>query len=235
MFCKVILQRLTGLLLCLLAGLPLLQAAEPDQAELERWLESDDLLPPSVSTEHVNEGQLVFLAEPPRRAVHHHQNRLIISAASLDEGWVRLQQCHRHLDQVPRTQILYNRERVRDLAIVHSEHIGASRVQDNTVQLEDVGPGARLCVSAWTRVLQAQDDGSYLLRNGPFMRRFLDGYYPMHVSMEVDYAGSGLQLIDMQPARQAGFEVRTGNGRLAFEAWFEGRLQTEFRFRRGPS
>jgi len=222
------------LVLGLLVGSPL-PAGEPGAAELERWLESDELLPPSASTADVNEGELVFLVKPPRRAVHYHQNRLVISAASLRDGWVRLAQCHSNLDRVPLAQILYNRDRVRGLVITVSEHIGRSRVEGHTVQLEDIGPRARLCVSAWTRALQRRDDGSYLLRNGPFMRRFLDGYYPMRVSLQVDYAASGLRLVDMRPARQPGFEVRDGDGRLSFDAWFEGRLQTEFVFRRDPS
>jgi hypothetical protein len=63
------------------------------------------------------------------------------------------------------------------------------------------------------------------------MRRFLDGYYPMRVSMKIDFADSGLRLIAMKPERQQGFEVKEQNGSLAFDAWFEGRLRTEFLFR----
>jgi hypothetical protein len=63
------------------------------------------------------------------------------------------------------------------------------------------------------------------------MRRFLDGYYPMRVSMQIDYASSGLQLIAMKPERQQGFDVTEQDGSLAFDAWFEGRLKTEFLFR----
>ena len=206
-------------------------ATEPSMAELERWLESDELLPPSVNTDNVNEGALVFLNQRPVKQVHHHQNHLIIDADSLLNGWVRLRQCHEHLDRVPRAQIMYNRERIRDLQITTSGNIEQSWVEDNTVQLRNVQENARLCVQAWTRALKANGDGSYSLRNGPFMRRFLDGYYPMRVSMQIDYAASGLRLIAMKPERQQGFDVTEQNGRLAFDAWFEGRLKTEFLFR----
>ncbi|MDH3948368.1 MAG: hypothetical protein OEU74_05345 [Gammaproteobacteria bacterium] len=188
-------------------------------------------MPPSVSTDHVNEGTLVFLTQRPAGQVHHHQNHLVIDADSLLNGWVRLRQCHDHLDRVPRAQITYNRERIRDLQIISSGNIEKSWVEDNTVQLRNVQENARLCVQAWTRALKANDDGSYSLRNGPFMRRFLDGYYPMRVSMQIDYAASGLQLIAMKPERQQGFDVTEQDGRLAFDAWFEGRLKTEFLFR----
>ena len=206
-------------------------ATEPSMAELERWLESDELLPPSVNTDNVNEGALVFLNQRPVKQVHHHQNHLIIDADSLLNGWVRLRQCHEHLDRVPRAQIMYNRERIRDLQITTSGNIEQSWVEDNTVQLRNVQENARLCVQAWTRALKANGDGSYSLRNGPFMRRFLDGYYPMRVSMQIDYAASGLRLIAMKPERQQGFDVTEQDGRLAFDAWFEGRLKTEFLFR----
>lgn len=224
------------LFIVLLTGLglwlPMLSLGnEPSLTELERWLESDEMLPPSASTEHVNEGALVFLMRPPARQVHHHQNHLTINTASLRNGWVQLYQCHEHLDQVPATQITYNKERIRDLQIVTSGNIEQSWVEDNSVQLRNILENARLCVRAWTRALRANGDGSYSLRNGPFMRRFLDGYYPMRVSMEIDYASSGLHLVAMKPQRQQGFEVTERDGYLAFDAWFEGRLQTEFLFR----
>lgn len=206
-------------------------ANEPSMAELERWLESDELLPPSVNTDQVNEGTLVFLNQRPAKQVHHHQNHLVIDADSLLNGWVRLRQCHEHLDRVPRAQIMYNRERIRDLQITTSGNIEQSWVEDNTVQLRNVQENARLCVQAWTRALKANGDGSYSLRNGPFMRRFLDGYYPMRVSMQIDYAASGLRLIAMKPERQQGFDVTEQEGSLTFDAWFEGRLKTEFLFR----
>ncbi len=205
-------------------------ALEPDQAELERWLDSDDDLPPSVATRDVNEGELVFLQHPPARPVHHHHNTLLIDEASLVNGWVYLQQCHNNLDQVPRTQILYNRDRVRDLQVISSRHIGRSWIEDNTVQLADIGVDAEVCVSARTHALQMNADGSYSLRNGPFMRRFLDGYYPMQVSIDIDFSETPLQLVAMKPVRQEGFEVQQEKGYVAINAWFEGRLKTEFQF-----
>ncbi len=225
-------MRYPGLLIMLFLCLPgLTLALEPDREELEKWLESDEDVPPSVSTDRVNEGELVFLQKPPAREVHHHQTRLIIDHTSLQNGWVRLKQCHDHLDRVPRAQILYNRERVRDLAITVSRNIGQSWVENNSVQLSDIGENARLCVIARTRVLQANGDGSYSMHNGPFMRRFLDGYYPMRVSMDIDYSDSGLRLVAMTPHEQQGFRVSKRKGHLLFDAWFEGKLRTEFRFR----
>ncbi|MGD8712689.1 MAG: alpha/beta hydrolase, partial [Thiohalophilus sp.] len=125
-------------------------ARELSTEELERWFESDDLLPPSELAINVNEGNLVFLDHKPDKPVHHHTNHLIISKHSLETGWVWLKQCHENLDQVPRAQIMFRRGRVRDLQIITNNNIAESWVENNSVQLRDVRPGARLCVTAWT-------------------------------------------------------------------------------------
>ena len=86
--------------------------------------------------------------------------------------------------------------------------------------------GARLCLSAETRALSAQDDGSYLLENGPFTRRFLDGYYPMRVSQKIILTDSGLEFSGIEPKAQPGFAVSVTKESIDFDAWFEGRLLT---------
>ena len=74
------------------------------------------------------------------------------------------------------------------------------------------------------------DDGTFSLYNGPFMRRFLDGYYPIRVSMEISFAGTDLQPVQFKPAEQRGFAVWRKDGRIGFDAVFEGMLRTEFSF-----
>jgi hypothetical protein len=110
--------------------------------------------------------------------------------------------------------------------VLSFKDIDAVWVEANSVQLTNVRPGASLCVSARTRALEANADGSYTLRSGPFMRRFLDGYYPMRVSMDIEIADGDLRLLGTEPRRQAGFEVEeTGSG-VRLDALFEGRLKT---------
>lgn len=215
--------------LVVLLLLPVTALAAPGEAELERWLESDAPLPPSVSTAHVNEGRLHFLAEPPGRPVHHHRQHLTIVPSSLADGWVRMAQCHENLDRVPATQIVFRPGRVRALRITRTEHIGRARVEGESVQLEDVGAGARLCLEGWTRALTALADGRYRLSSGPYMRRFLDGYYPMRVSFTLDHPG--LVVASVAPPPQPGLRVRREAGRLQMEAWFEGRLVLEIELR----
>lgn len=202
-----------------------------DRAELERWFESDDILPRAISTDDVNKGELQFLKALPARIVHHHENKLMIDAESVRSGWVKLRQCHENLDRVPQAQILYSKDRIRELQVVSSKNIDESWIENNSVQLRNIHDKARLCVIARTRALKKNEDGTYVLRNGPFMRRFLDGYYPLRVSMEIDFSQSDLKLIAMRPMAQEGFQVKENEGSISFDAWFEGKLSTEFRFR----
>lgn len=62
------------------------------------------------------------------------------------------------------------------------------------------------------------------------MRRFLDGYFPLRVSMVIDFAGTGLRPTGVSPARQKGFDIWQKNNRIGFDAVFEGKLRTEFSF-----
>ena len=213
----------------LLLNSPLI-AKEMSAEELEKWFASDELHPPSFQTSEVNEGDLVFLRQIPVADVHHHQNRLIIDSNSLASGWVRLQQCHNNLDRVGRAQILFRKDKVKHIKIISSDNIEEAWVEGNSVQLVNISEQAELCVEAVSRALVANKDGSFSLRNGPFMRRFLDGYYPMHVSMQVSYSGTGLQLASVTPASQQGFRVWQKPEQISYEAWFEGRLKTELRF-----
>lgn len=188
----------------------------------EDWLNFD----PQASHEAINGGELVFLKTPPAKPVHHHQNTLTVHAQSMQDGWASLVQCHDNLDMFPRAQVLYNRERVRNLRIKKAERIGEAWVEDNTVQLRDVDEGARLCVEAESRALRANRDGTFTLRNGPFMRKFLDGYFPMRVSIDIELPEQ-LHFVSVSPVQQDGFQVDHDRGAVHVDAWFEGRLKTE--------
>jgi hypothetical protein len=183
-----------------------------------------------AGTSGVNEGALEFLAEPPGKRVHHHHNDIRIGPESLVDGWVRLDQCHENLDAVPRAEVIYRPEHIRAVTVASATAIDRAWVEGPSVQLEGVRSGARLCVSAESRVLQREDDGSFTVRNGPFMRRFLDGYYPMRVTLAVHYPCERLQFAGATPVPQPGFSVRDADCRVDVEAWFEGRLNVALRF-----
>lgn len=185
-----------------------------------------------AGAEAVNEGQLHFLAEPPAKPVHHHRNRIQIRPSSLDTGWVTLSQCHDHLDAVPRAEITFREGHVRDLRVVASDAIGDAWVEGASVQLRDIAPGARLCLSADTRALKPAGSGYFGLASGPYMRKFLDGYYPLRVTLDVDYPAAALRLLDVSPPPQTGFTLTERAGSLRLEALFEGELNVRIRFER---
>jgi len=198
------------------------------QPALSGATSDDDLFFKSVAD--VNDGDLVFLAKVPDRPIHHHLNRIRIDDASLETGWVHLEQCHTHLDAVPSSQVLYREGFVRSLRVSRADGIGRAWVEGPSVQLENVGPEARLCVQADTRALSDRDGNSYFLRNGPYMRRFLDGYYPMRVSLAVQLDTSKLRFVGITPPPQTGLTVNSNAHGVEVEALFEGQLRTEMRF-----
>jgi hypothetical protein len=209
-----------------LIALSLLSAiATPAAAGPPQFWEDD----PEARALAVNEGPLHLLDRLSERPVHHHRNLITIERDSLSTGWVRLEQCHEQLDPVGTIEIVYHPERIRKLRLLDHSGIGEVRVIDHRVELHDVGPNSRLCLSAESRAMHGLDDGRYELRNGPYMRRFLDGYYPMRVSMTIHHPPE-LRLLDHDPAAQPGFAVTHQPGQVAVSARFEGKLYTRFRF-----
>lgn len=205
--------------------------------ELERWFNSDTLDPPhydvvsSADASQVNEGNLVFLSKAPDKAPHYQHNTVTISPASLHNGWILVEQCHSNIDKVAAAQIVFKKNRVRNIKIISYKNIGKAWVEGASVQFENVKSNATLCIQANTHSLKHLENGTYSLRNGPFMRRFLDGYFPMHVSFDVNYAQTNLELTGFTPARQKGFEVKQAEGQIKIDTLFEGRLLTEFHFK----
>jgi hypothetical protein len=215
-------KRLVFTLLILL--IPAIAAAIDDLND--SWFEDDV----QVRIAAVNGGDLVFLVEAPSAPVHHHHSRIILDPESLDNGWVTMIQCHSHLDAVPRTQVLYHHTRVQELTILSSKNIGKAWVEGHSVQLTDVEQGASICIQARARTLEFNEDGSFSLRGGPFMRRFLDGCYPMRVSMNIEVPRDYLRFVDTRPQVQDGFDVHETAAGIHVDARFEGKLYTEVRF-----
>ena len=195
--------------------------------EMEEWLFDDS---DSLAIDDVNEGDLTFVAKDKNEGIHHHHNTMFISDSSLEDGWVKMEQCHRNLDAVPLAQILFSKSRSRNLSVSRSENIGKAWVEGNSIQLEDINKQAVLCIKAETRSLVYNGDGTYSLRSGPFMRRFLDGYYPMQVTMDVEIKAKRLRYFETTPSSQDGMKIWRSAGAVHVDAWFEGRLNTDIRF-----
>jgi len=183
-------------------------------------------------TETVNEGGLIFLEKRPKQPVHYLHNRITITPESLTTGWVRLSQCHEQLDSVPAAQIVFNPQRIRHLSVTSKHNIEAAWVDGPSVQLKQVSKQAKVCIDAETRAFNIEDDGKYRLRNGPFMRRFLDGFYPMRLRLDVSFPNQLLRLVSVSPNPQSGFRLQQEDGKVSIETLFEGKLYTELLFSR---
>ncbi len=205
-----------------------LTANEVTAEDLEKWFNSESLDPPNYT--YVNEGELVFLKDKPKKSIHHHTNLMIIEENSLEDGWVKMRQCHRNMDVFSQVQIVFKSDRVKDIQVSYAINIEKTWVEGPTVQLVNVGKDASICIEGFTKALSVNDDGTYTLHNGPFMRRFLDGYYPMHVSLDVVYQGTGLKMLEISPGIQDGFTINSKHQQLDVDAWFEGKLRTQIRF-----
>lgn len=208
----------------------LLAEDEISPEELERWFNSDSMEPPRYK--QVNEGRLVFLANPPGGKLHHHHNSLTILPESLNSGWVILKQCHENIDKVAAAQILFKADRIKDIKIIQYSNIKKVWVEDASVQMENISENATLCLTAYTHSLLPNHDGSYTLRNGPYMRRFFDGYFPLRVTVDLDFRNTNLQLVQLKPEQQDGYTVQLSNNMLHIDTIFEGKLSTEFQFKR---
>jgi hypothetical protein len=203
-------------------GLRLVQSED-----LDAWFEDDW----EERLRAVNEGELEFLETPPDRRVLSTKNRLILTPESLSNGWVALEQCQLDLDPLPAVEIVYRYEGMRDLRIESSQGIGSAWVEGHSVQLAGVSPGAEICVRAEVRILRVMPDGGFEIRSGPFHRRFLDGYYPVHLEYVLEYPEDLLVVESVSPPPRQGLSTISRPGALSIDAWFEGKLMLVLRLR----
>ena len=191
-----------------------------DQAEAE-----------AARLRQINKGTLDFHASPPDTRIHQLYNRLDIHRASLASGYVDLRQCHEQLDPIQRAEIRYRYKRMKGLRLESWQGMERAWVEGDSVQMVNVEEGAQLCIRAQVAILRPREGGGYALRSGPFHRRFLDGYFPMQVILDIRYPADLLRFDYLEPRPQPGFTLSQANGELRLEALFSGRLTLELGFR----
>jgi len=200
---------------------------EPTAEELEAWFNDDS----ESKTQEVNEGKLNFISPVDKKALYS-KNILHISEKSIDNGWVRLQQCYYNLDAVPEVQVEYRYKFIRDIKIVSREGIDKAWVEGKSVQLKGVSRQASVCTEAQIRVFYQNEDKTFSLVNGPYHRRFLDGYYPLRVSLDIRYPDKALRFLKAMPFHDKGIKIQHSINRMFIDAFFEGKLFTEFIFKK---
>jgi translation elongation factor EF-Tu-like GTPase len=119
---------------------------------------------------------------------------------------------------------------MNNLQVTRGDKIAQIRVRQHGVELEDVEKGAVLCVRADVKVLQRLSDKTYVIQNGPYHRKFLDGYYPYHVSLTVHYSKNEIQFRQVLPQEQDGFDVTESKDGLSIDSWFKGVLRIRLEF-----
>lgn len=211
------------------------QGTDPDDPDYDP-LEDDRLWGDfaSPSDTQTTSPELTFLMEEPERTPHHHQNQITLSASSLVDGWVDLRQCHNDVAPIRRMVIVYNEQTIDALQVESTRNIESARAEGDRVDLRGVEKDAEVCVTARMQIVEDEGDGIYRLESGPFVRRFLDGYFPMRVTMAVSWGDLDLSLEETEPAAQEGFEVVTSEHGMIFDTLFEGELNTLVRLRNSP-
>ena len=174
--------------------------------------------------------ELEFLPQSPAGAPHRQEMQVLIDAQSLKTGLVRVDQCHYRLDPVPATQIVFG-PALKALQVTRSRNISSLDLEGRSVQLHDVGENAEICLRTVNQVFRRQADGSFVLRNGPFMRQFLDGYFPLQLQYQIRYPASLLVLESLTPEVPATAFKSNLPGKLDLQVLFTGPLQLETRFR----
>ena len=115
-----------GLLVTVFLALlvPANNAAAQSQSD-ENWPQEN--YDPDVA--RVNEGQLRFISPVNDRTVLHSDTRLWLTAASLQNGWVEMQQCYRNLDAVDRTEVVYAYREMQDLTVTQTQYVNQYRIK----------------------------------------------------------------------------------------------------------
>ncbi len=195
---------------------------QPDEA----WLDDDS----EWRALQVNEGQLKFIEPIKDKLILHSDTHFWITEDSLQHGWLKMEQCYRHLDAVGRTDVVYQYQDMKQLKVESFNKISSARVSDGRVEIEDVLPGAELCVSASVKLLKKNEPQEYSLEVGPYHRKFFDGYYPYHVTMNVYFPEKNISLKSVYPEAQVGLKIVRHSDSVSIDAWFEGSLSVRVVF-----
>ena len=199
-----------------------------DLTEAERaWLEDDS----GLQAITVNGGQLNWLTEEETLGQYGLENNLTVTRSSLSDGWVQFTQCHNNLDPIRKIIVQYNPKNTRALQVQSADKIESVGIDENNraAVLIGVEKQARVCISGESKSLEETAEG-YLVKRGPYMRKFLDGYYPMALKETISWPQTDLKLntTDMQKQLGQSYDYSNQSKTLIAQYWFEGRLSPRY-------
>lgn len=215
----------TGLLLALIC-LPIQAELTPEQ--LEEWFNNDKLDLPEEAT--VQDEKLRFITSTTRENTPLTEKSYFITPSSLKDGWVVIEQCYRNLDPVPKLEVVYEYQHMRNLQVTQQYNVGKLWIEAQSVQMENLQKGASVCTRAEVKILRQAEQKKYLLLAGPFKRKFLDGYYPMHVKLSIHYPARLIVLDEMYPQPAPGFNVTHTDSLIKIDTHFSGKLYLAMSF-----
>ena len=201
-------------------------AESGEQSQHEKWFNQDN----AADFIDVNEGELTFIQPVTDKNILHSDSIINLDQNSLKTGWVTLEQCYQYFDSVYRTEIVYRYKEVKQFKVTSSENIGEVKANGQTIQLRDVGQTSKLCISASVKILDKTENEGFKLTSGPYHRKFLDGYYPYHVSLTINYPSDVIKYSNISPISNELFKLKENPGQLVIETWFEGILVINIEF-----
>lgn len=125
-------------------------------------------------------------------------NHLTINQKSLNDGWITFSQCHNQLDPVPKIEVAYHPKNIKGLEVINFSNIENVNVKAHSVELLNVAANGKVCIKGESKTLKANKEG-FQLKRGPYMRKFLDGYYPMIVEETIEMNKLKTQLLEQSP------------------------------------
>ena len=202
------------------------------------WLESDMI----DDNFHVNRGELTWVSPDKTQNQYRLENRIFLTPEAMKTGWVKFEQCHYQIDPINKIEVVYHTERSRNLKAIAFENIERVENQKASVVLIGVKKQAYVCIEGETlsffpnQSLEKSQtkDATWTLKRGPYMRKFLDGYFPLQVTEEIHWSDTELQLNSPQDTKQLGKQIHIEGQQLNATYHFEGRLTLNYHFSQQP-
>lgn len=199
-------------------------------AEEKAWLEDDS----SAEARQVSEGELRWVTPDKTHNQYRLENTLTLNAESLKTGWITFSQCHYQLDPRIAIDIVYGVSRTQNLTVTSSQHIGSIEIAQDHISLKNIEQNAQICVTGKTKVLTQLGPTQFRMVRGPYIRKFLDGFYPMQVTETIRWNGLALTLNDLKTQADLGYDFKVSQHQLIANYWFEGLLKPFYEFTLHP-
>ena len=193
-------------------------SSEMNEEKLEAWFNEDEHLPIQV-----DEGELILLPKTDNKTLHS-ISEITITPESIKTGWVKIDQCYKHLDPINLTEIVYQYQFIKNFHVTAAENIQSAKINKNHIELENITQHSLLCIEADVKILNKNSDNTYSIKNGPYHRRFLDGYFPFHVTLIIHYPESLLKIKRTSPSNAVGLSLNKERNKIIYDNVFAGQL-----------